>query len=531
MSNKIYLTIITLLTALLTTGCLHNDIPYPVVKLAIEEIEVEGASGPCVINTNTRTVTIPLHETTDIRNVEIKSISYTEKARPSVDMVGTFDFRTPKYVTLSLYQDYEWEIRAEQNIERVFSIRGQMGTTEWDTENLIATAYIRNDYDLANVEVIALKLGPKDISEMSPSIADLKNFNSVRFVDVAYHNRNEHWSLYVIPKELQVEIANVCAGTKVAWIDVVGIADTDMGMRYRKKGSTSWVEMPDKWKSISGGNMSVIARGLETETTYELIAYADDNTSDIVEFTTGTEYVIPNAGLEDWVMQGKTWYPYASPSQAYWDTGNPGGTSLGEQYNITNRSTDIAPGSTGKYSAYMQSMFPNMAGVGKFAAGNIFVGYYGETQGTNAKIYFGQPMSVAIRPTGVRFWVKYNCGEINYVGDKQVSGADLTKIFACICNWSAPHCVNSADKSTFFDPRNGEGILGYTYFESNTSQTEWKQMTMKFDYKEFTTTPNYFVFTLSCSGHGDYFTGSTGSWMYLDDVEILYDLDDDGNCK
>ena len=138
--NKIYLTVITAIASLSIAGCIHNDLPYPVVELEITGIEVEGTSGPCVINSVNRTVTIPLLETTDIRNVDITSISYSEKAKASESLVGTFDLRTPKYVTLSLYQDYEWCLIAEQNIERTFSIRGQMGATEWDLENLIATA-------------------------------------------------------------------------------------------------------------------------------------------------------------------------------------------------------------------------------------------------------------------------------------------------------------------------------------------------------------------------------------------------------
>ncbi len=516
------------IAALLSVGCIRNDIPYPVIELKITSIEVEGTSGPCVIDAINHTVTIPLLETTDIRNVEITSISYTEKARPSESMVGTFDLRTPKYVTLSLYQDYEWTLIAEQNIERTFSIRGQMGTTEWDLENMIATSYIRNDYDITDVEVTALKLGPADITTMSPTTDELKDFSSVRFVDVTYHNRNEHWSLYVIPKELQVEIKSLCAGTKVAWIDVAGIAETDMGIRYRVKGDNDWLTAPEKWLEFDGGNFKAVIRGLQAETTYEVVAYSDSNSSDIMEFTTGGVYELPNADMEEWNNKdGKIWCPTSSLLDATWDTGNHATGSIGAG-NLTSPSEDVRPGSAGTRSAYMASMKASVMGIGKFAAGNLFVGKFVQIDGMGGIVDFGKPMTKSVRPTGIRFWMKNNCGTINE--GNHTSGIDLTKIFACVCNRTEPYRVNTNKVETLFNPTNAPGLIASTVYESTTSVPTWTEFTLPFNYTDYVTEPNFFVFTFTCSGYGDYFTGSTQSWMYIDDIELLYDLDDDGNC-
>ena len=529
MTKKIYLAFIAIAVSLSFAGCIHNDIPYPVVKLAIESLEAEGASGPCVINANERTVTIPLLETTDIRNVEITSASYTEKARTSESLVGTFDLRTPKYITLSLYQNYEWAICAEQNIERTFSIRGQMGTAEWDLENMIATAYIRNDFDLSNVEVTALKLGPKDITEMSPSMDELKDFNSVRFVDITYHNRNERWSLYVVPKELQVEISNICAGVNVAWIDVTGIAETDMGLRYRCKGESEWIDMPQKWQVVDGGNFTARLRSLTPNTTYEVIAFADENTSDVMEFTTSEPYILPNGDMEEWINKDdKIWCPTSSLLDATWDTGNHATGSIGAG-NLTAPSTDVRPGSTGSKSAYLASMKASVMGVGKFAAGNLFVGKFVQIDGMGGIVDFGKPMTTPARPTGVRFWMKNNCGTINE--GTYTTGVDLTKIFACVCDRTEPYRVNTNKEETLFNPNTAPNVIACGVYESQTSVPNWTEITIPLEYKDFTSTPNFFVFTFTCSGYGDYFTGSTQSWMYIDDVEILYDLDDDGNCK
>ena len=42
---------------------------------------------------------------------------FISQIRTSQPLSGEFDLRAPLYVTLSLYQDYEWTIVAEQPIE------------------------------------------------------------------------------------------------------------------------------------------------------------------------------------------------------------------------------------------------------------------------------------------------------------------------------------------------------------------------------------------------------------------------------
>jgi hypothetical protein len=191
----------------------------------------------------------------------------------------------------------------------------------------------------------------------------------------------------------------------------------------------------------------------------------------------------------------------------------------------------------------------------KFAAGNLFVGHYGETKGTNAYVYFGKPISTNAKPVALRFQVKYARGGINYVNSKaaqvgkeysigsrqmKVTGGqpDLAKIFFCLTNWTEPHCVYSADETTFFDPRTTDGVLGLGYFDSDTTTnlivedtSVWHEMTIPIEYTDPESIPSYLVLTYTCSGYGDYFTGSTESWMYVDDIELLYDLDENNLPK
>lgn len=163
---------------LLAASCIENDIPYPTIELNIRSIEGEGftVAGISLVN---RTVTLTLDEKTDIRKVTIDKAEFdvatsnpmmTDKEkfisqiRTSQPLSGEFDLRAPLYVTLSLYQDYEWTIVAEQPIARSFTVAGQIGSTLIDTQARTATAYVAEGTDLKAVTVTSLKLGPADIT-------------------------------------------------------------------------------------------------------------------------------------------------------------------------------------------------------------------------------------------------------------------------------------------------------------------------------------------------------------------------------
>ena len=172
--------------ALLAASCISNDIPYPVVELRIANVEGEGFS-VSENNVTSRVVTLTLDEATDIRNVKIDAVTYDavvhsielnkaellDQVRSSQELTGTFNLLSPIYTTLSLYQDYDWTIRAVQTIERRFSVTGQIGATEIDTENRIVRVYVPDDTDLGHIEIEELKLGPAEITTYSPSLEEL----------------------------------------------------------------------------------------------------------------------------------------------------------------------------------------------------------------------------------------------------------------------------------------------------------------------------------------------------------------------
>ena len=247
-------------------------------------------------------------------------------------------------------------------------------------------------------------------------------------------------------------------------------------------------------------------------------------------FSTPVGAQIPNGDLEGWCKNGDgVIIPYATADDAYWCTGNYGTSALSK--NITQSSSDVRPGSKGSKSMYMKSEYI----VVKFAAGNGYVGSWGGMEGlSNAKVYFGQPFTYNAKPKAFRFWAKWNCGTIDRVdqGVGKKGDPDLCKIFCCMATDS--HLVNSGDaEKTTFSPsdaniKSGDArynkVLYSAYFESTTSQTEWKMVEVPFTFygKDPNQVPTHLILTFTCSGYGDFFDGSTDSWMYVDDIELVY---------
>ena len=532
MKRPILCTILAL--ALSLAGCIKNDLPYPVVEIAIEAIDAEGLDGTPQIDLAQRTVTLPLLETTDIRNVDITHVAITEGGSSSIAFPGTFDLRTPLYTTLSLYQDYLWSIVATQNIERYFNVRKQVGAAVIDPVNRTATAYVSRSTDLANVEVTALKLGPAEITTYTPQIEGPTSFETVRLVDVTAHGRTEQWRLHVEQTDVTVRITQCDAWARIVWLAADGLSDTEMGFRYRKKGDDAWIPVTDV--EIEGGTFRTKLSGLQPETTYEVTAYSDADESDIREFTTESEPTLPNSGFETWSTIGDILYPYAAdatPSEQYWGTGNPGSMTLNKL--VTTNVKEPRPGSEGQYSAQLESQYVSVLGVGKFAAGNLFTGRYARTQGTEGYVDFGQPFTG--HPVALRGWVKYNRGKIDYI--KSVpAGLTLSKgdpdqgvIYIALGTWTAaeyggtdqsPVEIYTGDVKTFFNPQ-GKDVIAYGELVLENSIDEWQEFTISLDYNSTSIQPTHLMIVCSASRYGDYFTGSSDSEMWVDDFELIYE--------
>ena len=583
---------IILFSVLALFSCIENDLPEPTVDLFIASLDVEGTSGDIVIDRSTYTATIPLREDANINAVKFNSITFgadvvthvnyeadNSKIEVSKNLNGQIvDMSKPEVIYLTYFQTYEWQIVATQTINRIWTVDGQIGATEWDVEGKRAIVKRRQDRSLENVKTLEVRFGPDNYSypsiEEMPTNFDNETHSQNISVWTPWSEYPAVWELVIVPTLAEPEFQHIVGGANVVWIKANAIDGSEIVFKYRKANDEEWITTDPKWYAtdlhnpynrLEAGYVKAVLRGLEQNTTYEIQGWANTKMEDgsvteipsqIFTVTTKSTYQMPNSDMEEWSQlenngstpttnPGPCWYPFSSLQEMFWGTGNPGGTSLGASNNLTypyrksDNADNVPAGSTGEVSAYLCSKF--VANF-KFAAGNLFVGHYGQTQGANATVYFGRPVDQDIKPVALRFWTKYSRGNINRIGDSTLASKegskDLTKVFICLTDWTEPHCVDSANKATFFDPRSAAGVLGLGYFDSDSNPEmvrenteEWHAITLPIEYSSPEATPSHIVVTFTCSGYGDYFTGSDSSWMFVDDIELLYDLDNENQPK
>lgn len=279
--------------------------------------------------------------------------------------------------------------------------------------------------------------------------------------------------------------------------------------------------------------------GLTPSTAYQYRLYYNDGsekglTSETVDFTTETQTPLPNGNLDSWYKSGKTWYAVSendyNASGSFWDSSNPG-TTTGAGVLVNKNPTQgnaTTVHTSGGQSAELKSQYASALGIGKFAAASLYTGKFNSLVGTNgAKIDFGQPF--VSRPTALHGWFHYNSGKIDYRGNNTPEGLgekgsdDLCSIYIALSKKQKQ--VNNTDTSTFLDLENDTDIIAYGRLDDTEAVTTngWKEFTLNFKYKTLEPLDTYYlIIVFSASKYGDYFTGSTSSVMYVDDLELIY---------
>ena len=229
---------------------------------------------------------------------------------------------------------------------------------------------------------------------------------------------------------------------------------------------------------------------------------------------------VPNGDMERW-HKASWWLPYGEGDTPFWLTGNEGGNMVGAT--LTQSSTDVRPGSTGECSAYLKSQFASLLGVGKFAAGNLFTGTF-MLSGMDGIVTFGRDFNFTAKPKSLSFWMKNNEGTIDQ-GSK-ASGTDIYTIMVIITDGTT-FSVNTKNEDSFIKLdklATTPGVIGYGYITGSDSRANWTEETINITYREDMKDqkPKKIVVSFTPSGYGDYFCGSTNSWMYVDDIVLNY---------
>lgn len=482
-----------------------------------------------------------LAETVNPKKVKIDSIGYTDKAVAALSSGDVIDLTNDVEVTLSLYQDYVWKIMRNQPIERRLTVSNQVGNAVFDEDKRLVTINITKSASLRDVELVDLKLGPTGAAyngstEGLPAVSWNRYANYAETtIHVTYSDFiDEEWTVKVYNSDSDVLTERADGWVNVAWMYGAGVAGTECGFEYREAGAENWIAVPKEYVTVNGGQFYARVPHLKANTTYECRAFSDGQRAKEVQFSTVDMGSFPNMGFEDWHKSEKSVIcPWAKDGSVFWDTGNHGSAIVGEK-NVTTNVPDIRPGSTGKYAACLSSQ--NILGV-KFAAGNLFVGEYKKTQGTNGILGFGREF--VSYPTALKGWFKYKTAPITEVSkgyEKLKNLPDTCIVWVALGDWELTQNAETGQKTAveirtdnnnngkYFD-KNDPHVIAYGEMTCGEDVNEYKSFEVKLDYRATNRVPTSLLIVCSASKYGDYFTGGE-SVMWIDDFSLVYDYED-----
>lgn len=518
----LYLSLAVVLSLCFLSSCIENDLPYPRIQQNIIALQASGEIKPAEIDTENLLATVYVDEQADLAALSFPVFEVSEGASVSPNLAeGTHDLSSPLVVKLSLYQTYEWVVTAVQDIERYFTVQGQIGETVIDPVGHRILVKVPETMNLANVMVTSCKLGPAEISTMSPAMTPGRYDLSRPFhIYVTAHGREEEWTVYAEHTSLVVTTSHVDAWSQVIWAYGDGPADVKNNFRYRRADSDEWTVVPVEKVVQNQGAFSTCIDHLQPLTEYVIQAMSGDDLGDEQHVTTQATEVLTDGSFDQWWLDGRIWCPWDENGIQYWDTGNTGASTLG-QSNV--QPSDDTPTGSGK-SAKLETRFVGIGAIGKLAAGSIYTGKFARVDGTNGILDFGRPFS--LRPTKLRGYMKYTSEPINYTSAEfaDLKGRpDTCHIYIALADWTAPFEIRTNPKNRqLFDP-NSPSIIAYGELVQGSSDSNWKEFEIKLNYRSTSRIPTYIQITCAASKYGDYFTGGTGSLLFVDQFSLHYD--------
>lgn len=309
-------------------------------------------------------------------------------------------------------------------------------------------------------------------------------------------------------------------------------------IEYKATDESTWQTTPIM-VTRAGVNFTATLTDLRPGTVYQYRAGADladgshFSSTDVFTITTEAKYQIPNASFEDWntysasTMLGtkSVTIPWSVGNKevSYWGSGNEGSATA--NMTLTSGSKDMAH--SGQLSARLESK----SAMGVIAAGNIFVGKYVKTDGTNGVLELGREYNGS-HPKAVQVYANYRpgtnvsvkSGNESYI-DVVKGGTDQGQVYVALTTGTVEIRTNPSNRK-LFDP-NGAEVIAYgqvTWKEAFGPDGQLQLLTIPLTYnsKASTVKPTHLVITAAASKFGDYFSGSVGSTIYLDDFELVY---------
>ena len=323
------------------------------------------------------------------------------------------------------------------------------------------------------------------------------------------------------------------AGSDGAW--TVYLASEAAVARQARRHLT-----PAQATRAGGSPFTVNVKNLKPGTRYEYQACADGFNSESMYFTTEGTFTIPNAGMEEWsqysakTMLGtkQIWIPWSvgDKEASFWGSGNEGAATANGQITFQNSDTAFINSGNSSIKLASKSVF------GVIAAGNVFVGKYDKTDGTDGVLQLGRAFDGS-HPDKLSVYVSYTPGggvtvkkgEEGNVG-VTAGGTDHGQIYVALS--TAPIEIRTkASNRKLFPTKAGDpqydDIIAYgeqTWTETFSGDKLTKvEIPLTYRANAKTKKPLYLIITCCATKYGDFYSGSASSIMYLDDFSLIYE--------
>ncbi|MBR6346781.1 MAG: PCMD domain-containing protein [Bacteroidales bacterium] len=510
---------------------IKNDLDYPSEIDDILAVDVDDAKSVTIDRTD-RTVVIDFQEWADISSVAVNGMLISEGMK--CDLPEILDLRHPVSFSLSGYRTYQWTISGTQSIERHITCTNQVGEAKFNLEKKIAFIYFPESQPLTSIEFTDLKLEPERSSVISTTGYSMGATTSKatlavnlpmtldcqldRVFTVQNGDQLIDWTVRAIQVKVKVKIDSVRPYCYSARIRGIHPGNGSPKLQYRLVSSHDWKDIPVA--VVAGTGISAILSGLSEDTGYAVRVVDGEDVSEEVVFKTDKAAQLDNMSFDSWHQDkdGKVWYPYPDGGTEVWATANPAtGSFLGNT--TVPDAVNVAVQGAGKKSALMESSFMAV----KFAAGNLFTGQFVKLVGLGAELAWGIPFTS--RPKSLKGFVNYIPKPVDYADEthKYLLGAnDTGRVFVVLADWDEQfHVISTTGQ--YLDLQKNPGIIAFGEYHTNQDTGGFKPFEIELEYRSDERIPKWVVIVASSSSLGDYFTGGTGSKLWVDEFSFEYE--------
>lgn len=511
------------------TGTIVNVNP---ATLYTVKVDYKGGEGPEI---GAGYITIQIDETALEINEEIEIV-----IAPLIKGVG-FDIDSPLMTESGKVGRREIVVGASSALTSLVlvsdEVASRMSSTGNDFDLFNATDEIRDALRNAGVEWIYNYDSENDVSgfnlilsaDLLDGLEEGTHTFEIAATDSNSKTTRKTFSVVVTDADvmtLPVDERDVWATKATVSATIMKPSVTNPVIMYRPAGTQAWLTAEPA--QTGEGSFSVVLTGLTPGTTYEYFAKVDGyDDAEVMKFTTEADAQMPNSSFDEWDESGKTHLIYAPGGTMFWDSGNHGSSTMNK--NVTTRSTDKVHHGTS--SIKLTSQFVGIGSLGAFAAGNVFVGKFLDTNGTNGILGWGRKWET--RPTTLTGWYHYTPQAVTHSktnpGNVATGDMDRGIIYIAILDDSTKDYKNEKfpvivkTKEQEFFSKNDDNVIAYgeLIITEATPGDELVPFSIKLNYVRKDVKASNIMVVASASQYGDYFTGGP-SVLYLDDLKLEY---------